>query len=174
MTNLGPVHSSAPGVPYAIEKSSTSVLLGWQGPVTRKRVENFEVKYQLEGETKWKTLETDKNETMQLVTDLKSNSAYVFKVRAVFDDSEEGPCSNQSKRIKTKFSLAQKVKQKAKRITSSYPHQYKLPSVQNCADKNAMTRKCLVLSDSGTSILCRISVFLCKPIVIVYNHNPKR
>lgn len=166
--------SCAPGIPFAIDKSSSSILLGWERPVTRQKIENFEVKYQLEGETRWKTLETDKDEITQLVTDLKSNSGYVFKVRAVFDDGEEGPCSGQSKLIKTRFSLAQQVKQEAMRLTSSYPHQYKLPAIQQSVNKDAMTRKCVVLSSSGTSIFLSYFSFLLQALkqVPIY-HNPK-
>ena len=134
--------SQIPGQPERLETTSTSILLGWSLPKTATKYEHFEVKYKLKEDSFWQNVTTkDQN---QLFTDLKSDSTYLFRVRIVFDNGDEGPFSPISDGIKTSESLALKLKKTAKIVDNGVPEIYQIPVIEHGSNLNAKTRKCTV------------------------------
>ena len=145
-----------PGKPYGLEATATSILLGWDQPKISTKYDHFEVKYKQKGVSLWQSL-TSKEPTL-LLTDLKSNAKYLFRVRIVSEDGTEGPFSVVSDEIMTLQSLAGILKLSAtkvdsrmpeiytKRISRGVPEIYQIPvKREQVNNPKTMTRKCIIL-----------------------------
>ena len=107
---------------HQVEATATSVLLGWDQPKISTNYDHFDVKYKQKGVSLWQSL-TSKEPTL-LLTDLKTNATYLFRVRIVFEAGAEGPFSVVSDEIMTLQSLAGILKQSATKVDSRMPEIY--------------------------------------------------
>ena len=138
----------SPGKPVAVDQTSSTVRIRWDALKCDTDIEHFEVKYQRDGEKKWKSIETDGNIQELSIGGLKSNAKYRFKVRTVFEDGEESTFSDTSADIETMGSLAEKVKQTSTKIESDEcACLYKVPIVgEEKQSTDLRVRKCTVLT----------------------------
>jgi hypothetical protein len=76
------------------------------------------------------------------LTNLKSDTSFCFRVRAVFDD-EEGPYSPSSDIVKTVESPAVRLKEFSSIVQEGTPERRALPitQVENSRNDDAMTQK---------------------------------
>lgn len=139
----------SPGKPFVTEQTSTTLKLRWDIPNVTSKIDHFEVKYQRQGERKWKGLETEDDLNEFRVTGLKSNSLYLFKVRAVFEDGDESSFSKTSDQIGTLGSLAEKVKSSStKEASDECEFMYKVPIIKTYAKQTGYKiRNCTVLTE---------------------------
>lgn len=138
----------SPGQPFATDQTSTTIKLRWDMPNVTSKIDHFEVKYQRQGDKKWKGLETEDDLNEIRVTGLKSNSIYLFKVRTVFEDGDESSFSTTSAQIGTLGSLAEKVKSSStKEASEECEYMYKVPIIRTFAVQTGyQIRKCIVLT----------------------------
>lgn len=139
---------SAPGKPVYVEVTASSILLNWSPPQSDIDFQHYEVKYRVSDEKQWRSKLTDGKETDLLFTDLKSKSTYLFRVRVVFEDGDEGPFSTVSDNIKTRSSPVESIKKQAVRLSAATPQTYQLPVKKEFgSNPDARTRKCVILND---------------------------
>ena len=144
----------APGKPYCIETTASSVLLNWSPPWPVIDFQHYEVKYRVSDEKQWRSKMTDGKETDLLLTDLKSKAAYLFRVRVVFEDGDEGPFSTVSDEIKTVESPVESIKKQAIRLAAAIPQTYQLPVRKEFgSNPAARTRKCVILNGTFSMII---------------------
>ncbi|KAL3831368.1 hypothetical protein ACJMK2_023121 [Sinanodonta woodiana] len=143
---IASIQGSSPRQPGKIVlqlTTATSAYLAWEKPKGPDEVSIYEVKYRLCGDVQWLTANTKQSTENMDMKDLKSNSSYEFKVRAIFSDGSEGPFSEVSDTVKTHESLATQVKKGAKKIAATNPAKYKIPLTysEKWTSKSAITRK---------------------------------
>ena len=168
------VKTDVPSKPQCIDTTSTTVLLQWKAPTaTPSQIVQYGIKYQLKsvesGEPgangMWKGLKTPRNRTTVLIPNLNSDTTYIFKVRAVYENDEEGQFSDVSDDIKTLVSLAKKLKDESTRVSEGPPAVYKLPVIKEFARNSSdRIRKCTLLT--GTLVAFFIEESSCgEPVV---------
>ncbi|XP_063429132.1 uncharacterized protein LOC134711989 [Mytilus trossulus] len=143
---------SDPSVPTSVATTSNSITLKWNRPKRGvKSVDHYEIKYKecKKGKGKWVSVLSEGAERTVKVKDLKAETKYEFKVRAVNEDGEEGPFCFPIK-LSTVSSLARSLIPKANKIEDGHPVVYKLPLTKNIDTVNelAKTRKCVFGSAS--------------------------
>lgn len=138
----------SPGQPFVTDQTSTTLKLRWDRPIVTSKIDHFEVKYQRQGDKKWKALETEDDLNEIRVTGLKSNSIYLFRVRTVFEDGDESSFSRTSAEIGTLESLAEKVKSSStKESSDECEYMFKVPIIKTYAKQTGYKiRKCTVLT----------------------------
>lgn len=96
------------------------------------------------GQVKWKVVYEENINNVEL-KDVKANTAYVFRVRVVYPDTdEEGPYSPLSNEITTKESPAHKlISWSVEKKDTSHPKIYTIPVTELQCSRNeaARTRK---------------------------------
>ena len=153
------VKTVVPSQPQCIDKTSTTVLLQWKAPTsTPSPVVQYGIKYQIKcaeggepgADVMWKGLKTPRDRTTVLIPNLNSDTTYVFKVRVVYEDGEEGQFSDVSDEVKTLVSLAKKLKDESSKISEGPPEVYKLPVIKESARNNTdRIRKCTLLTGNA-------------------------
>lgn len=138
---------SAPGDLIEIESSSNSISLAWDAPKQgSNNVDYYEIKYKICNKrgVRWIPVVTETSRRTVTVTDLKCGTDYEFRIRAVNEDSDEGPYGTTAK-FSTRLSLAKSVQIGATKIKDGNPSIYKLPLYQlkNSINMRARTRKCI-------------------------------
>lgn len=138
---------SDPSVPTSVATTSNSITLKWNRPKRGvKSVDHYEIKYKecKKGKGKWVSVLSEGAERTVKVKDLKAETKYEFKVRAVNEDGEEGPFCLPIK-LSTVSSLARSLIPKANKVEDGHPVVYKLPLTKNIDTVNelAKTRKCV-------------------------------
>ena len=138
---------SKPGKPVCEDRTSSSILLHWSKPQGPKPFQHYEVKYRVLDEKQWGSRMTEGKDTDLLFTDLKSKAAYLFRVRIVFEDGDEGPFSEVSDVIETETSSVDFIRKQAIRLAASTPQTYQLPVRKEFgSNEAARTRKCVILN----------------------------
>ncbi|XP_052105230.1 uncharacterized protein LOC127738139 [Mytilus californianus] len=143
---------SDPSVPQSVATTSNSITLKWNRPKRGvKSVDHYEIKYKecKKGKGKWISVLSEGAERTVKVKDLKAETKYEFKVRAVNEDGEEGPFCLPIK-LSTVSSLARSLIPLAKKTGKGHPVVYKLPLIKNVdtVNEQAKTRKCVFGSAS--------------------------
>ncbi|KAJ8314671.1 hypothetical protein KUTeg_006821 [Tegillarca granosa] len=147
-TSESKVGDKCPSRPEAIDVSTSSITLTWQKPDTLLgEIINYDIRVKEEGEQKWRIRSTEKEEETLTITDLKCDTSYKFKVRAVYAD-EDGPDSPVSESIRTNISLAREIVGQSTVLSTpqnlNEPKIYKIPikEIIQCRNEKAKTRKC--------------------------------
>ncbi|XP_052820940.1 uncharacterized protein LOC128246597 isoform X2 [Mya arenaria] len=133
-----------PGKPRASDIGSDTVTLSWEKPADFRQSDYFQIGYKdLNGGRKWRFYQGEFTESTVRLTNLKSDTKFVFRVR-VYDDIE-GPYSEESDEIVIASSLASRLVNYAVRVDDgdSAPALYALPmtEVAKARNQNARTRK---------------------------------
>ena len=138
-------------------QTATTIELHWtveENVVSE--IDHFNIRYHPEKQIKWKNIETDakveKNNLFR-VSELKSDTYYEFKVRAVLPNGDESPFSN-CQTFKTTASLAEKIKQENKIDEIGSLSIYQTPLIEEFAknEKNR-TRKCRLITSKFLIVL---------------------
>lgn len=132
------------GQPYGTNTyHSDKIELIWTSPQPLAIEEAFQISYR-ENKGKWKTVDTLTKENIFIISGLKAQTTYNFRVRTINDTTgEEGQYSMKSDDIPTGKSPALEIKQKSSLIDNSTPPVYKLPITEDITARNtsAKTRK---------------------------------
>ena len=125
-----------------LNQTATTIDLYWSvSTCIQSDIDHFDIRYHPVGEIKWKTIETDHNKNSFLITELKSETRYEFKVRSVLPDGNESPFSDPSV-FKTMASLTEHMKKEGTKLSgNSIPTLYKIPLDQVASQKRTKTRK---------------------------------
>lgn len=139
---------SEPSVLVSVSTTSNTVILKWDRPKKgAKSVDHYEIKYKecRKKKGKWVSVLSEGPEKTVKVKDLKAETEYEFKVRAVNEDGEEGPFCQRSIKLTTMSSLARSLIPIANMIEKGCPKVYKLPLTKDVdtVNENAKTRKCV-------------------------------
>ena len=101
-----------PGKPFAYESpSSDTIVLSWEKPERTVSNCKYEIRYKpTKDKAKWKCHETQNNNTTAKITELKSNTEYIFQVTMITDtdadDDDDNVYSERSDPIATTVSPA--------------------------------------------------------------------
>ncbi|KAK3591693.1 hypothetical protein CHS0354_040624 [Potamilus streckersoni] len=108
-------------------------------------IQYYELKYKIIDEKRWLSVTTPDNSNSFRVEGLRSNTCYEFKVRAIFDDEDEGPFSESNKETMTKQSVSETILHEARKIRDDQPATYKLILKEDKKSVNfkAKTRRCI-------------------------------
>ncbi|KAH3772282.1 uncharacterized protein LOC127846401 [Dreissena polymorpha] len=134
-----------PGRPEAFDITSDSLTLSWTKPALQADGDYFQIEYKelIQG-SKWKTFTGEFTESTQILTNLKSETEFVFRVRALQCDGE-GPYSEESAVVKTHISTASRLIGFSVRLDeeTTSPIRYALPmcEVKEARNSRAKTRK---------------------------------
>ena len=136
-----------------------SIILMWEPPRMFKEGDYFQISYKdVSKSRKWKVDESEYITTHATITNLQSNCTYIFRVRVVHEDGEEGPYSQESEDIRTPPSLALKL---TETMTCNHTEGalsiYKLPVTESKTSKHkkAYTNRFTF----GKNILYSIHIF---------------
>ncbi|XP_045203650.2 uncharacterized protein LOC123556762 [Mercenaria mercenaria] len=134
-----------PGKPRASDVLADAITLLWDAPSKFGDDDYYQVSYKdLDHEKKWKFFQGEFKTTTALLSDLKSNTAFIFRVRVVYEDSE-GPYSEESDKILTLDSPASRIVKFSveKEKGNPSPAKYALPTTEIRAARNerAKTKK---------------------------------
>ncbi|CAC5401699.1 unnamed protein product [Mytilus coruscus] len=143
---------SDPSVPQSVSTTSNSITLKWNRPKRGvKSVDHYEIKYKecKKEKGKWISVLSEGAERTVKVKDLKAETKYEFKVRAVNEDGEEGPFCLPIE-LSTVSSLARSLIPLANKTGKGHPVVYKLSLTKNVdtVNEQAKTRKCVFGSAS--------------------------
>ena len=111
----------------------------WKPPTFQYNGHQYQIRYKIAGGQEWKVHEKHVTGTklMTTITNLKSNTKYIFQVRMV-NDEKEGPYSLQSEEIKTLKTAAERMLDFSCIMENSncpIPCR-KIPSIQNLKARN--------------------------------------
>ncbi|KAK3099570.1 hypothetical protein FSP39_006380 [Pinctada imbricata] len=144
------VEISSPGEPCEVSATSSSITLAWEPPKQGyENIEYYEVKYRENGRKRkrWTSCFTDDRKETFTINDLIGDTKYEFKVRAIMEGEVEGPFSETSNAMKTRFSLAKQIASQYETIKISHgpPIVYKVPvrEILGARNRATMTRKCI-------------------------------
>ncbi|XP_060602656.1 uncharacterized protein LOC132755758 isoform X2 [Ruditapes philippinarum] len=137
---LEKIENDRPGKPEASEISSDTVNIAWKSPSKFGKEDYYQIYYTTDMEDrkrKWKKFQVEPNYHSATLSELKTNTTYIFRVKAVYDD-EEGPYSPESDRITTSKSLALRLLNKAIKIEDGKqpPYKYILPMTEIISARN--------------------------------------
>ncbi|XP_052232780.1 uncharacterized protein LOC127845722 [Dreissena polymorpha] len=141
----GALQLKTPGRPTALEVTSDSIMLSWTKPSFFEEGDYFQICYKdvMQG-AKWKVYTGEFTECTQVLTDVRSNTEFVFRLRVVCNDGE-GPYSEESDVIKTHVSTASRLVGFSVRLGAEAvsPIRYALPmcEVKGARNGKAKTRK---------------------------------
>ncbi|KAH3768530.1 uncharacterized protein LOC127845595 [Dreissena polymorpha] len=143
-----------PGRPEAFDITSDSLTLSWTKPALQAERDYFQIEYkELIPGSKWKTFAGEFTASTQILTNLKSETEFIFRVRAIQCDGE-GPYSEESAVVKTHISTASCLIGFSVRLgeETKSPIRYALPmcEVKEARNSRAKTRKFEVGSPSDT------------------------
>ncbi|WAQ94894.1 hypothetical protein MAR_007365 [Mya arenaria] len=129
----------------ASDIGSDSVTLSWEKPTDFDKNNYFQIGYKdLNSGMKWRFYHGEFMESSVRLTNLKSDTKFVFRVRVVYDDVE-GPYSEESDVIVIASSLASRLVNYAVRMDNvdNVPAIYALPMTElaEARNKKARTRK---------------------------------
>ncbi|WAQ94888.1 hypothetical protein MAR_007359 [Mya arenaria] len=121
-----------PGKPLASDIGSDTVTLSWEKPANFRNCDYFQIGYKdTNGAKKWRFYHGEFTESTIRLTNLKSDTKFVFRVRVVYDDIE-GPYSEESEEIVIASSLASRLVNYAVRVDNgdNVPAMYALPMTE--------------------------------------------
>lgn len=127
-----------PGQPFVTKTTSNSVTICWEKP--DEKFDCFQVRYkQKDGESKWKSVETDDDSNFITIKEIMADTVYVFQVRGKFDDSE-GPYGPISDYITTAESPSAGMLKGCSCISTELPKIYRIPLKENKNARNYSAR----------------------------------
>lgn len=78
-------------------QTATTIELSWSvAENVLPEIDHFDIRYHPRGQMKWKSIVTNENNTTYLITELKSDTYYEFKLRSVLPDGDESPFTQTS------------------------------------------------------------------------------
>lgn len=132
-----------PGKPELHEISSDTIGITWQPPSNFGTDDYYQVYYTTDLESKrrkWRKYQAEPNYHFVTLTELKTDTTYIFRVKAVYGD-DEGPYSQESDRIKTPKSLALRLLYNATKIDDKHsPEKYMLPMTEIASARNEINK----------------------------------
>ena len=126
-----------------LSQTATSIELSWtaMSPYAKLNIDHFDIRYHPFGEIKWQTIETYDNKNSFLVTELRSETRYEFKVRAVLPNGDESPFCDPSV-FQTMASLTEKMKREGTKLNDDkVPYLYQIPLDEVTCQMQTKTRK---------------------------------
>ncbi|XP_053389333.1 uncharacterized protein LOC128552325 [Mercenaria mercenaria] len=134
-----------PGKPKSLNVLPDTITLSWDPPSQLDEKDLYEISFKVQDhDHQWKILSDKFTTTTADAKNLKSNTAYIFRVRVVCENNE-GPWSVESDVILTLESLASQIVKFAVKIKDGDPSPaiYALPmtEIQAARDEKAMLRK---------------------------------
>nr|XP_022289152.1 uncharacterized protein LOC111101125 isoform X2 [Crassostrea virginica] len=136
--NIVTFDDKVPGKPFSIETTSKSLTIGWDKP--QEKFDCFQVRFkQKDGESKWKSVETDDDSNCITIKEIMADTGYVFQVRGKIDDLE-GPYGPISDDITTLESPSAGMLKNCKCICEKTPKTYHIALKENKNARNTEAR----------------------------------
>ena len=134
-----------PGKPRASDVLADTITLAWDPPSKFGDDDYYQISYKdLDHEKKWKFYQGEIRESTVILRDIKSNTAFIFRVRVVYEDGE-GPYSEESEKILTSDSPASRIVKFStiKEKGNPSPSKYALPitEIRQARNEKAKTKK---------------------------------
>ncbi|KAH3768560.1 uncharacterized protein LOC127845594 isoform X1 [Dreissena polymorpha] len=144
--------TKTPSRPTAHSVTSDTLTLAWTKPTQFEEGNYFQIGYK-ESESNWRIYSGEFTECTQVLTNIKCNTEYIFRVRAVYSDGE-GPYSKESAVVKTPNSAAFRLCEVSVRSDDGVtpPFRYALPmrEITEARNVKAKTRKFVLGSPKDT------------------------
>ncbi|XP_052268175.1 myosin-10-like [Dreissena polymorpha] len=135
---------STPGKPSASEVGSDTITLTWDKPALFKKGDHFQISCRENKESRWKICHESIEINRFELTNVKSKSQFIFRIRAVYNDYESD-YSKESDIVTTKESPASQLIRFSTPLSAPdvLPIQYALPmiEVEGARNKIGKTRK---------------------------------
>lgn len=136
---------NCPGKPRSSDARADTIMLSWDPPSTFGDEDYYQISYKdLDNNKKWKFYQDEFKSSSAILSDLKSNTAFIFRVRVVYEDSE-GPYSEESDKIITSDSPATRIVSFSvlKENGNPSPSIYALPitEIRQARNEKAKTKK---------------------------------
>nr|XP_022289899.1 uncharacterized protein LOC111101625 isoform X3 [Crassostrea virginica] len=140
-------NDKVPGKPFSTGTTSNSITLCWEKP--GEKSDCFQIRYkQKEGDSKWKSIETEDDSNLITVKEIMADTVYVFQVRGKFDDLE-GPYGPISDDITTPESPSAGMLKSCSCIGTESPKIYRIPLKENRKARNETARTKQLILDLG-------------------------
>ncbi|XP_045207826.2 uncharacterized protein LOC123559790 [Mercenaria mercenaria] len=133
---------SIPGKPFASDIRADSLTLSWEPPACFEETHYYQISYKdVDTGGKWKFHAGEHYKTTAILTDLKSNTKFIFRVRVVYEDGE-GAYSPISDEYITSNSPASRIIEFARIVEKGEPSPSKhaLPIVETRDARNAVAK----------------------------------
>ncbi|XP_060602657.1 uncharacterized protein LOC132755759 [Ruditapes philippinarum] len=136
------VSENHPGKPLAGKIDYDSILLIWEPPLKSKEGDYYQISYKdVSNNRKWKVDECEYTVPVATISCLQPNTIYIFRVKVIHENGEEGPYSQATAEIRTLPSLALRLtKTLTPKQTIGSSSIYSLPFTEMKAVENSRAR----------------------------------